>query len=150
VILNLWTAIGPAHQDSGGVRSRAVEAGKRFHDGDLLVFPGHSWDEYVSFYASAKLDPLPLSYYAGRDGIAGGWQRLERDAEETWARGGHVYALRFFDDHDPDRRGLDELWALGLDLATLRAELRQRFTVVTVGALDSGGEVVRLDRRATP
>jgi len=150
VIINMTTGILPAHADAGGVRSRAVEAAKLFHDGDLVVFPGHSWDEYVSFYAQAPLEPFPLSYYAARDGVAAGWQRLERDTEKAWARGGRVYALRFFDEHDADPRGADELAAQGLDRAALRAALRRRFSVVTVGALEAGGEVVRLDRRASP
>jgi hypothetical protein len=150
VVLNLCTGLLPARADASGVRSRATEAAGLFHAGDLIVFPGHSWDEYVSFYASAELEPFPLSYYAARDGVSAGWQRLERDAEKTWARGGHIYALRFFDEHDADPRGIDELYTLGLDRAALRAELRKRFTPVTVAALEAGGEVVRLDRNPSP
>jgi hypothetical protein len=149
VLLNMTTAIVPAMKDASGTRSRAVEAARLFHDGDLIVFPGHSWDEYVSFYATAKLEPFPLSYYCARDGVAAGWQRLERDVEQARARGGQVWALRFFDEHDADPRGIDELAALGLDRAALRAELRQRFSPVTVSSLEAGGEVVRLDRRAS-
>jgi hypothetical protein len=143
-LVNLVTGIRPAQLDAGGVRSRAVEAGHLFHDGDLIVFPGHSWDEYVSFYAAAKIEPFPLSYYGARDGVAAGWQRLERDATQAWARGGQVYALRFFDEHDADPRGIDELFA------ALREGLRQRFSPVTVSALEAGGDVVRLDRRPSP
>jgi hypothetical protein len=151
-VLNLVTAVWPAHRDAQGIRSRAETAARLFSDGDLIVFPGHSWDEYVSFYATAKLEPFPLAYYIARDGAAAGWARLERDVRRALDRGGHVFVLRVWDDHDLDPRGIDELTALGYDRATLRRELEQRFSRVTLGAFsDSGiGEVDRLDPRPTP
>jgi hypothetical protein len=125
-VLNLSTAMWPAHKDAGGVRARAVEAGQRLSDGDLLIFPGHGWDEYVSFYAHAKVEPFPLSYYAARDGAGAAWARLDRDLEKARARGGRTVALRFFDEHDEDPRGFAELSAIGLDRAAVREELRKR------------------------
>jgi hypothetical protein len=144
-VINLVTGIWPAHRDAQGIRARAEAAARRFGDGDLIVFPGHGWDEYVSFYATSKLEPFPVSYYVARDGAEAGWARLERDVRNTWARGGRVYALRFFDEHDVDPRGIDELAALGFDRARLRRELDRRFQRVTVGAFDDGSEIVRLD-----
>jgi hypothetical protein len=129
LVLNFSTAIWPAHKDAGGTRARAIEAGQKLGDGDLLIFPGHSWDEYVSFYARTKVEPFPLSYYAARDGVPAAWARLDRDLERARARGGRTIALRFFDDHDEDSRGFAELAALGLDKATLRDELRKRSVV---------------------
>jgi hypothetical protein len=127
--INFSTAIWPAHRDAGGVRAHAVEAADKLADGDLLIFPGHHWDEYVTFYARAKAEPFPLAYYAARDGVAAAWARLDRDLERTRAAGGRAVSLRFFDAHDEDSRGFAELFALGLDRATLRDELRKRSVI---------------------
>jgi len=146
-VLNFATGLWPQHADSA-IRGHAESAARPLHDGDLIVFPGHSWDEYVSFFTGAKVTPFPIAYYAARDGVEAGWQRLEKEVSDAHARGGKVYALRVFDEHDEDPRGFEELASLGLDHAALREHLRTRATVVPLPG--DGAPVVRLDWQSTP
>ncbi len=141
LVLNWRTGIEPAHRGTDGTRWRAETAAERLRDGDLVIFPGHSWDEYVSFYASARVEPFPLAYYAARDGGDACFARLARELAETRARGGRGFVARLFDDgDDDDRRGFDELAMLGLDRATLRRRVR------ALGAtLTPDGPLARID-----
>jgi hypothetical protein len=149
-LFNFTTGIWPAHRDDWP-KKQAIAAGAQLHDGDLVIFPGHSWDEYVSFYAKAKVEPFPIVYYAARDGARAGWERLARDAARVRAHGGHLYAIRIFDD-DPDPRGWAELAALGLDRQKVRDYFTARFTVTPVADRDAYAResVVRLDWRRSP
>ncbi len=148
---NLGTGIWPAHRESSPTRARAEAASRLLHDGDLLIFPGHSWDEYVSYYAAVKVEPFPVAYYAARDGLPACWVRLDREIAAAEARGGQVLVVRVFDEDDPspnDPRGFDELSALGLSKNALRERLRAIGRPVTVGAAvpsGDGTQVVRLD-----
>jgi hypothetical protein len=108
------------------VRQRALAAAGQLHDGDLVVFPGHSWDEYVSFYGRAQVEPFPVAYYAARDGIPAALARLDREIALCRARGGQVSALRIFDDDLDDPRGFAELKQLGLDRAALKERISER------------------------
>jgi hypothetical protein len=146
---NLYTGLLPAHRDAGGVRARAETVAEMLREGDLVIFPGHSWDEYVSFYAPSKVEPFPVSYYAARDGLDACWRRLDKELSEARARSGRVFALRLFDDDDADPRGFDELTQLGLGKTALRDEVRARSSPVTLDARD-GLQVVRLDPRPSP
>jgi hypothetical protein len=146
--LNLVTGILPAHRDTW-TRRRAEVAASLFHDGDLLVFPGHSWDEYLSFYAAAKLTPFPIAYYAGRDGVDACWERLEREVAAAMMRGGQVYAVRLFDERDEDPRGIKELEQLGLTRAGLRARLVDGLRPTALHPIE-GLTVVRLDPVSPP
>jgi len=148
-VLNLSLAIWPQHRD-GSSRLLAERAAQALSEGDLLVFPGHSWDEYVSFYARQPIEPFPLSYYAAKDGQARMWARLDREVASARARGHHVFAVRLFDEHREvadDPAGYAELRAIGLSRASLRAQLEQRFVVVhlTDEASRPGTALVRLD-----
>jgi hypothetical protein len=120
------------------VQRRAEAAGAQLHDGDTVLFPGHSWDEYIAFYAHARVWPVPLVYYAARDGADEGWQRIEREVALAMMRGGRLYAVRIFDG-DGDTRGWEELAELGLGREKVRARLTEGLTPVPEGSL------VRLD-----
>jgi hypothetical protein len=122
--VNFPTGILPAHRDADGTRFRAESSGRKLAAGDLVIFPGHSWDEYVSFFAPAEVEPFPVCYYVARDGAEAAFERLGREIDAARARSGRVFAARLFDESDPgdDRRGWDELQALGFD----RAEVRRR------------------------
>jgi hypothetical protein len=136
-VLNFVTGIWPAHRDvSARVRAEAAAAGLR--DGDTVFFPGHSWDEYIAFYAKANVWPVPLVYYTARDGVDEGWQRIEREVAAAMMRGGHLYAARIFDD-DGDARGWSELEQMGLTRQRVRARLTEALTAVPDGG------IVRLD-----
>jgi hypothetical protein len=135
--LNFATAVWPAHRDTS-IERRASACGAVLRDGDTVVFPGHSWDEYVAFYARAKVWPVPLVYYAARDGADEGWQRFEREVAATLMRGGRVYAVRIFDD-DGDTRGWEELQQLGLTRDKVRERVGEGLLPVREGSL------IRLD-----
>jgi hypothetical protein len=146
-LCNFVTAIWPAHRDNT-VKLRAEAVATLFHDGDLVIFPGHSWDEYVSFYAEAKLEPFPLSYYAARDGVAAAWRRLDREAALARGRGAQVWAIRIFesDDEEPDGRGWDQLTPLGETRGRVREQLRARFQLAQPS---DTRRAVRLDSMAS-
>src|SRR5262249_13122270 len=123
--LNFVTAMWPAHRDLT-IQRRAESASLHLRDGDTVIFPGHSWDEYVAFYAHARVWPVPLVYYLARDGADEGWQRFEREVAATMMRGGRVYTVRifnFFGDDDDDARGWSELLQLGLTKEQVRARI---------------------------
>jgi hypothetical protein len=141
--LNLVTGILPAHRDTW-TRHRAESAAALFHDGDLLILPGHSWDEYIGFYAAAPVHPFPVAYYAARDGLDECFARLDREVAMALLRGGQVYAVRVFDDRDDDPRGWKELEQLGLGRAQLRARLLEGLVPAPLPPLE-GLTVVRLD-----
>ena len=113
-------------------------------DGDLLIFPGHSWDEYVVFYGKAKVEPFPVSYYAARDGLAACWTRLDKEVREARARGGRVFAVRVFDDADEDPRGFWELSTVGVSKPALKEQLGHIGAPTTLTPL-VGFSVARLD-----
>jgi hypothetical protein len=143
---NLSTGILPPHRDTWP-RHRAEAAAALFSDGDLVIFPGHSWDEYVSFYAAARLTPFPVVYYAARDGAEAGFARLDREVAATLLSGGHVYVVRILDESDDDPRGWKELEQLGLERAALRARITDGFVATPLGTTEAGNPrtVVRLD-----
>ncbi len=151
LLLNLVLAVLPAHFDTRA-RRLAELAAASLAPGDLLLFPGHSWDEYVSFYGKKHIEPFPLVYYAARDGAPAMWERLDREVAAARARGHGVYAVRLFDDDkevEDDPAGYVELRAAGLPRPTLRATLTARYVPHVV--LDRDGVVVvRLDLPATP
>jgi hypothetical protein len=135
---NLFTGVGPAHRDTEW-KQRAESVAAQLSDGDTVIFPGHSWDEYISFYGKKKLWPVPLVYYAARDGVDEGWQRFEREVANALMRGGRIYAVRIFDG-DGDPRGWQELQLLGVDRARVRSRLSEGLTPVPIDA-----KLVRLD-----
>ena len=61
--LNLGLAL-PAARDSS-MRDRADAAARFLADGDLVISPGHDWDEYIGFYHPVAVREYPLVYFAG-------------------------------------------------------------------------------------
>jgi dolichyl-phosphate-mannose-protein mannosyltransferase len=142
-VFNLTTGVWPAHRDQWP-KQKAELTAAQLHDGDLLVFPGHSWDEYVVYYGSARFEPFPLSYYIARDGAAAGWARLDKEIAAARARGGRVFAVRLFGDSEIDPRGFVELSAIGVSRAKLEEELARRLHPVALVPTE-GLTVTRLD-----
>jgi hypothetical protein len=142
-LFNLFTAVWPAHRDQWP-RQKAELTAALLHDGDLLIFPGHSWDEYVVFYGSAKIEPFPVSYYAARDGADAAWARLDKEIGEARARGGRVFAVRIFNDADEDPRGFWELGTVGVSRAALKDAIARRGRPVTITPTE-GLTVTRLE-----
>jgi hypothetical protein len=142
-LFNLVTAVWPAHHDQWP-RQKAETTAALMHDGDLIVFPGHSWDEYIIYYGKARVEPFPISYYAARDGVQACWSRLDREVQAARARGGRVFAVRLLDDSDEDPRGFWELGTVGLSRAALKDRVTRLGAAVTLQPL-AGLVVTRLD-----
>ena len=51
-------------------RDRAEAAAPLVRDGDLIISPGHGWDEYLGFVARRRTRPFPLVYHAALHGRA--------------------------------------------------------------------------------
>ena len=140
--VNAATAINPARHDPW-TRTRADDAAALMRDGDLVIFPGHSWDEYVGFYTRTRVVPFPVAYYWARDGRERCLQRMDKEIALARQRGARIFALRIFDD-ESDSRGFFELAELGLDRAELRA-LFDRFRAVPLATVEPKVTVWRLD-----
>ncbi len=132
--VNFAFGMWPAHRDVRD-KERALRAAAVMSDAALVVFPGHAWDEYVSFYGGSKhLEPFPVSYYLARDGEARMWSRLDREVGAAQARGHSVYAMRMLDAQEParDPAGWVEMQAIGVPRNALEQQLRARYVVTPV------------------
>jgi hypothetical protein len=83
------------------VRARAVAAQRHLADGDVVIGPGHGWDEYIGFFDGPRVTTVPLVYWAGAVGRAQLPATVARIVDEARARGGRVWVARFADDGDP-------------------------------------------------
>ena len=113
VNLALW--LPRARDDSW--RRRAEAATAHLRTGDLVISPGHGWDEYVGFWSGPEVRPFPLAYYAG---ALGGRAPLAARLAEEIARAPRVVLLRCDDDGDP--MGWKELRLFGLGPTDLQSE----------------------------
>ena len=78
------------------VRARAEAAARHLADGDVVVGPGHGWDEYIGFYGAARVTTFPLVYWAGAVGV----DALPRELARA-AAGRRLFLARLADDGDP-------------------------------------------------
>jgi hypothetical protein len=127
-LVNWAAAIGPARVDHA-IEQRVAEIAPALRDGDVVVFPGHGWDEYVWLYGRARIEPFPVSYYAARDGIDAAIERLRRDVARVESAGGRAVTVRLLVPWDGDGRGFDELRLLGVDRDALERRLREAFVI---------------------
>ena len=98
------------------LRTRAEAAARHLHPGDVVVGPGHGWDEYIGFYDDSGAVPVPLVYWAGARGVPMIPRIIAKSA------GNHdLYLARFADDGDP--MGWKELRQFGIDRTSARALL---------------------------
>ena len=142
VAVNLVTAVIPGMTDIGPRwRARAVEA--VVDDGDLVIFPGHDWDEYIGFYDPRNVRVFPLTFFIGAFGVNGGLAKLERAIGHARARGGQVWVVRVYDD-DPGPRGWNELALLGFGRETAATWFRTHFTSTALDPI-RGVSIVRLE-----
>ena len=98
------------------VRVRAEAAATHLADGDVVVGPGHGWDEYIGFYGGPRVTTFPLVYWAGAIGPAA----LPAELARALA-GRRVFLARFADDGDP--LGWKELRRFDITPANARALL---------------------------
>ena len=112
-------------------RDQAAAAGAPLEDGDLVIGPGHGWDEYVGFYEGKAVRMIPLAYFAGATGsAAGALTAMDGEIDRALAAGRHVYAARVFLPGERDRTdGWKELALFHLGRAEVQAELVGRYQV---------------------
>jgi hypothetical protein len=94
-------------------RARAAAADLR--DGDLVIAPGHAWDEYLGFVARKHTQPLPLVYYAGLARLGG--TSLQVLVAEKIAAAPRVLLCRL--DDNSDARGWKDLRMTPAEVAAL-------------------------------
>jgi hypothetical protein len=98
------------------VRRRAEAAARHLADGDVVVGPGHGWDEYVGFWHGPRVTTFPLVYWAGAVG-----KPALPAALALATRGHRVFLARFWDADDP--MGWKELRLFGITRDNARALL---------------------------
>jgi hypothetical protein len=100
-------------------RAAAVDAHLR--PNDLLVYPGHSWDELIGMRLprpTARATPrnaerLCFIYYVGAErSLQLAVARTRRAIDRAFARGGRAFVARLHDDHDD--QGFKEMGWFGL------------------------------------
>jgi hypothetical protein len=141
---NAFSAIGPAMHERWNI-TRADDAASVMADGDLVLCPGHSWDEYIGFSSRRRLTVVPLVYYAGLLGRQGTIARVGEEVRAARARKANVWAVRLLDEDDGDPRGTATLAALGLPRSELRAMLAPMHPT-PVRTVEPKVTVWRLDR----
>ncbi|MGZ3438513.1 MAG: hypothetical protein ACXVDD_03315 [Polyangia bacterium] len=98
------------------LRVRAEAAARHLADGDVVVGPGHGWDEYLGFWDGPRVTTLPLVYFAGAVG------RDALPAAIARAASGHrLFVARLANDGDPI--GWKELQLFGVTRENVRALL---------------------------
>ena len=109
--------------------------------GDLLVSPGHSWDEYIGFYRPVPLDRFPMIYFCGKLGGREPMRvELGRRVADARARGARVFLARL--DEPASSAGWKELALFDVAPATVDALLPAGRRVAVAPGLE------RLDPRA--
>lgn len=142
-LVNAATALGPARHYTWP-RVQAEAAAARMEDDDLVILPGHGWDEYISLVPHRRLQLFSLTYYVATLGPAAAEARLGREMAQARKRGRQVWAVRLLDGEPDNAPGLYELGALGVDrerIARLFSALRvtpvvTRQPKVTIWRLD--------------
>jgi hypothetical protein len=113
-------------------RDRARAAGTHAQAGDLIVSPGHGWDEYLGFYEGVDVGHFPLVFHAGRLGSAQAMKtQLAEDMRDARKRGHRVLLVRFDDAVDP--MGWKELLQFGITRTNWRALLPDGETLAPLG-----------------
>ena len=97
-------------------RLRVQEARKVIREGDLVIGPGHGWDEYLDLF-----EPMPkdaelflVAYHAGKDGPDAALEHIRRAAPLAH----RVVLVRFYEDADP--QGWKELNVLGVSAKRIK------------------------------
>ena len=106
-------ALGLPVARDNAIRARAEAVSAHLQVGDLIVSPGHSWDEYIGFYQRVVLDRYPMIYFCGL--LGGGEamrQELGRRVAAARRRGARVFFARL--DEPVTADGWKELVLFGI------------------------------------
>ncbi len=114
-LVNLLGYQLPRRLDSAEM-DRAAAAERVLSGGDLLVSPGHGWEELVGLGAQRPPELFPLVHFVGATGGPGEavvlmWRRIK----QVHASGGRVYVARLRG--SDDTRGFKELALFGVSRA---------------------------------
>jgi hypothetical protein len=102
----------PVALDRGELQ-RAAAAERLLTAGDLVVSPGHGWDELIGLGMPRPPERFPLAYHAGaRRHLGRALAELRGRVGGALRAGRRVYVARLVDSRD--RRGFKELAWLGL------------------------------------
>ena len=113
-------------------RDRADQVAAHLAPGDLVISPGHSWDEYVGFYQPLAIDHFPIIFFCGQLGGAEPMAaELRRRADQTTAAGRSVWLLR--GDESGRAPGWKDLAQFGLSPANIDHVLPGRRQPVAPG-----------------
>lgn len=114
--------------------AQAAAVEQRLGSRDLLVSPGHGWDELVGLGTVDPPERFPLVFHvADLGGLGPARALLYEHIEATLARGGRVFVARLNDEQDA--RGFKELDRLGLPRSDYR-RLFDRFSIQPTGVPD--------------
>jgi hypothetical protein len=111
VILDVALGLPLARESEMRDRSAALTAQVAPHD--LVISPGHSWDEYIGFYQEVDLDRFPMIYFCGD---LGGPEPMKAELAhrvvDARARGSRVFLARVDEPENAD--GWKELALFGI------------------------------------
>jgi hypothetical protein len=130
--------VGQERAVDGRTLARSQGISPLLRQGDLLMYPGHTWDEYIGFYEDTPVERFILASFAGEEqGDREAFlARLEGALQRTHRAGGRVIAVRVFDPPD-SHHGWSLLQALGVardDVLALLARFEVRpLTLEPVG-----------------
>ena len=94
-------------------KNQAQLAANHLRTGDMVVSPGHGWEELLPLFTKAKVTYFPFVYYVGSlKGTDPAQRLLHQEIEKTFNHGGHVYVIRSQLSHDS--RGYKELEWMGM------------------------------------
>src|SRR5207249_8408917 len=109
--LDLALGLPPARATD--MRDRAAALTALVRPGDLVISPGHSWDEYIGFYQSIDLDRFPLIYFCGHlGGPAAMRAELLHRVADARARNARIFLARVDEPEGAD--GWKELALFGI------------------------------------
>jgi hypothetical protein len=109
-LLNLFSIELPQARDDEDPR-RAAAVDRITRPTDLVISPGHGWDELIGLRSPAPPQRFIMIYYVGMEQVDGGLRRLRQHIGWTEQRHGRVFVARL---HDGDARGFKELGRIGL------------------------------------
>lgn len=98
-------------------RAQAVD--RLAQPNDLVVFPGHSWDELIGLSVSNPPQHFSFIYYVGAEkNLHQAIKLLQQKIQQTLQTGAQVYVARLIDEHDS--QGFKELSWMGMTAVGFR------------------------------
>jgi hypothetical protein len=120
LIADLLLVLPRTHDDH--VARRAAAAARHLAPGDLVLSPGHGWDEYIGFERGPDIENVPIAYFAGQLGTRARLaEEIARRIAVARSRGRRICTARFREDSEP--LGWKELRAFGINPRNVKALL---------------------------